>query len=351
MMRLDKRVHMALTCAGVLTALVLSIGKPAPVPASIEPEPGLPEEARPAVDRPPSWVRRGTHLLVGGKWLLNPKDGGFAELPYVMARLRADGVLDSLNFSLSPSGESIVLWDEHEFLFGPVRGPLHGPRPNPAFKRGDTEQERTVDTIRHIWFWNSEQQLVLYQAEVNSGTHASCHTYETGSHEWNGPRDCPEGDFSEVARIEPGADGWVVVISGAEGFWALSVYMSDPQRAPEGARAPRYVSSWGQLRAYVSLEGERVDLVTSCVLLSLEEADCEGRGEEEPWRLYTWRSGEEHLELVSERLPPNAVPAPVGRQVAWMEGEQVCVAEVEALERARCFCLPGHACSAQPAGR
>ena len=341
---------MALLAVGAAMLLVFRLWQVDPTPSSSDAPGPIPPPGRNSfIEGPPSlrWVLRGTQLLVNGRWVLNPADGGFTELPYATARALQGGGVEPLGLSLSARGESVVLWDAQAFRFGPVRDSLEGPFPIPVLPSALADVAAT-EARAQVLFWASERQLVLYQFERVADAEPLCGLFDTGSRRWSLLSHCPWGDFLEITRIDPGAGGWISVYSSAEGASALLLARYEPEQGQYDTRAPRFLFSQGRIQAQVSLDGTRIDFATSCVL-SEERADCEQQEEGDRWRLYSWRSVDEKLALAHEGLPPGFVPAPGGGQVAWLTPDQVCVGEAAAIERSRCFCLPTRECSAGPA--
>jgi hypothetical protein len=294
------------------------------------------------MEGPPSlrWVLRGSQLLVNGKWLLNPATGIFSILPYATVRAVPGGGKELLGISLSPEGERVVVWGEREFRFGPVNAALMGPITIPILNPQLTDDTTLSEDFAQVFFWASEHHLVLVQFDRVKGTPPQCGRFDTVKREWSPLLHCPQGDFLEITRIDPGPDGWIAIQSASEGNATFLLTQYDPDQGQRDTLALRFaLSPMGFIHAQFSPDGQRVDLATTC-LLDKQQESCQVQGDDESGWLFSWRADEDKLVLVRENLPPRAIPRPGGEQLAWITADRVCISATTQFERKTCFCLP-----------
>jgi hypothetical protein len=246
-----------------------------------------------------------------------------------------------MHVALSWDGERAVIWEQNTFRFGPVASELSAPVVIPILNPRLSAEPERLEELAHVFFWVSEHQLVLSQLDRQGDSEPLCGLFDTQARQWEPLPECPSGDFRETVQIDPGPDGWIAVYSAAEGTETLLLAKYDPQRGKRETRAPRVnLDPMGAVQARFSLDGERIDFATTC-LLQREEWPCREQEEHETWRLYSWLIQEERLVLRREGLPAGFVPAPDGARLAWPSPGAICVGEWAHLEGKRCFCLPG----------
>jgi hypothetical protein len=301
----------------------------------------LPERAG-FMEGPPSirWILHGSQLLVNGKWVLNPATGRFSTLPYATVQAVPGGGMELLGMSLSAEGDRVVVWSERELRFGPVNTALTGPIAIPILDPQLTEDTTQSEDFAQVLFWASGHQLVLFQFDRARGTKPQCGRFDTVRHQWEPILHCPQGDFLEITQIDPGPDGWISIYSEAEGTAMLLLAQYDPDQGQRDTHVLRFaLSPMGFIQAQFSLHGERIDFSTTCFLDKQQES-CQEQGEDERGLLFSWRAAEDKLVLVRDDLPPRAIPAPGGDQLAWLMAGRVCISATAELERKACFCLP-----------
>lgn len=286
------------------------------------------------------WILRGTLLMVGRGWILNPNNGRLSHLPYATAKDLGDGGTELFGIALSPLGEQVAVWDERVFSFGPVLSGLGQPLPFPDDKLEASDQGGAQEALKSILFWRGERELVLYQIADNHGSRPACKLFDTRSRTWQPMAPCPEGDFLRIDRIDSGRGGLIAIHSSGEGVPGFRVARFDRRNGQHDVRAPDFsLYPMGRVEVAFHSKSERIDIATPCLLHRLEGA-CVDANERSSWRLYSWSPGSAQWILRRGGLPPHSVPSPEGTLLAWPLKNRVCVAPVTSLEKRRCYHLP-----------
>jgi len=316
------------------SAAALHVQTPAPQPAP-------PPEAKPSADgeafQEPHWVLGGARLMVAGRWLLNPATGDFTLLPYSTLQPMNGGGPLVLQTAFSPRGERIAVSDGQTVRQGPVSGPLEPPLEIPSFlPPSGSNHERQ---LRNAFFWLSEQQLGLYQMDLETAEEARCALLEAGSDRWSVIPTCPSASFFQVWTVESGPQGWLALSSGAEGTTGLSLVRYVASHPPSFAEPLSFsFSPEGEFHAQFATNAVRLHLTTPCVLEREQTRLCEGVDTQGPWRLYTWEGPGSRPTLRRQDLPSRAVPHPSGTRWAWQESKRLCVGELSGT--VTCFTPP-----------
>lgn len=283
------------------------------------------------------WARGGASLLVGGRWLLDLETGVFSKLPYKTSMPVAGGGVQLFQLALDPTGEYIAVNEGEVWYHGPVAGPLRGPFPLPLLLPHTEGQP--VPQQRSLLFWTTQQQLALYQIEARAGDEQRCALFNERTSQWVPTAGCPPSDFLEPWHVESGPEGWLAVLSGAEGAVALRVTRYTPDKEPIAEAGPSFnLSPEGALYAQFATQDAQLYLSTPCILERHEPIPCEGLPADAAWRLYVWSGSSKSLTLLQQGLPAGAVPHPSGSLWAWTLPPRVCVSGVD--RQPECFMPP-----------